>query len=53
MYRSTKEDHYYGPLNNEIYTSVEQRVAVLSRTGFAMNEGRTLVTLTNRLFPDK
>ena len=48
-----KRGHYYGPLNNEIYTSVEQRVAVLSRTGFAMNEGRTLVTLTNRLFPDK
>ena len=48
-----KRRRYYGSLNNENYTSVEQCVAVLSRTGFAMNEGRTFVILTNRLFPDK
>ena len=48
-----KRGHYYGPLNNEKFTSVEHCVAVLSRTGFTLYEGTTLVTLTNRLFPDK
>ena len=48
-----KRGHYYGFLNNEEYTSVEHFVAVLSRTGFALNLGTTSVTLTNRLFPDK
>ena len=48
-----KRGHYYGSLNNENYTSVEHFVAVLSRTGFAINKGATSVTLTNRLFPDK
>ena len=48
-----KRGHYYGSLNNEKYTSVEHFVAVLSRTGFSVNEGRTLVTLTKPLFPDK
>ena len=48
-----KRGHYYGFLDDEIFTSVEHCVAVLSRTGFAMNEGTTSVTLTNQLFPDK
>ena len=48
-----KIGHYYGSLDNEKYTSVEHYVAVLSRTGFAIYEGTTSVTLTNRLFPDK
>ena len=48
-----KRGHYYGSLNNENYTSVEHFVAVLSRTGFSLDEGATSVTLTNRLFPDK
>ena len=48
-----KRGHYYGPLNNEEYTSVEHCVADLSRTGFTVNGGTTSVTLTNRLFPDK
>ena len=48
-----KRGHYYGSLNNEKYTSVEQCVAVLSRTGFTVSEGATSFTLTNRLFPDK
>ena len=48
-----KRGHYYGSLNNEIFTSVEHCVAVLSRTGFSLDEGATTVTLTNRLFPDK
>ena len=48
-----KRGHYYGPLNNEKFTSVEHCVADISRTGFTMYEGTTLVTLTNRLFPDK
>ena len=43
--------HYYGFLDDEEYTSVEQFVAVLSRTGITVND-RT-ITLTNRLFPDK
>ena len=47
-----KRGHYYGSLNNEIFTSIEHLVAFLS-TGFTMNERTTLVTLTNRLFPDK
>ena len=45
--------HYYGSLDNEKYTSVEHFVADLSRAGFTLNEGTTLVILTNRLFPDK
>ena len=48
-----KRGHYYGFLNYEEYTSVELCVAVLSRTGFVIDEGITLVSLTNRLFPDK
>ena len=48
-----KRGHYCGSLNNEKYTSVDQKVAQLSRTGFAFDEGTTLITLTNRLFPDK
>ena len=48
-----KRGHYYGSVNDEIFTSVEHCVAVLSRTGFTMNEGTTSVTLTNRLFPNK
>ena len=48
-----KRGHYYGPLNNEEFTSVDHFVAVLSRIGFALYEGTTSVTLTNRLFPDK
>ena len=48
-----KRENYYGPLNHEKYTSVEHCVAVLSRTGFAIDEGTTSVTLTNRLHPDK
>ena len=48
-----KRGHYYGSLNIEEYTSVEHCVADLSRTGFAIDKGTTLVTLTNRLFPDK
>ena len=48
-----KRGHYYGPLNNEKYTSVEHCIADLSRTGFTMRKGTTSVTLTNRLFPDK
>ena len=48
-----KRGHYYGVLNNENCTSVEQKVADLSRVGFTMYEGTTSVTLTNRLFPDK
>ena len=48
-----KRGHYYGSLYDEKYTSVEQKVADLSRTGFTMYKGTTLVTLTNRLFPDK
>ena len=48
-----KRGHYYGFLNNEKYTSVEHFVAVLSITGFTIDEGTTLVTLTNRLFLDK
>ena len=49
-----KRGHYYGFLNDDDnYTSVEHRVANLSRTGFTLHEGAPLVTLTNRLFPDK
>ena len=48
-----KRGHYYGPLNNEKYTSVELFVADFSRTGFSLDKGTTSVTLTNRLFPDK
>ena len=48
-----KRGHYYGPLNNEEYTSVEHCVADLSRTGITIDEETTSVTLTNRLFPDK
>ena len=48
-----KRGHYYGTLNNEKYTSVEHYVAVRSRIGVLLDEGATLVTLTNRLFPDK
>ena len=48
-----KRGHYYGSLNNEKCTSVEHYVAVLSRKGFAIDEGTTLVTLTDQLFPDK
>ena len=46
-----KRGHYYGPLKNQKYTSVEQCIAILSRTGFTI-EGIS-VTLTNQLFPDK
>ena len=48
-----KRGHCYGSLNNEIFTSVDHCVAVLSRTGFTIFEAKTSVTLTNRLFPDK
>ena len=48
-----KRGLHYGTLNYEEYTSVEKFVAVLSRTGFAIDEGATSVTLTNQLFPDK
>ena len=48
-----KRGHYYGPLNNEKYTSVEHCVAVLSRTGFIFYKGTVSVTLTNRLYLDK
>ena len=48
-----KRGHYYGFLDNEDRTSVEIFVADLSRTGFTMDKGTTLVTLTNQLFPDK
>ena len=48
-----KRGHYYGQLNNEKYASVEHYVAVRSRTGILLDEGSTLVTLTNCLFPDK
>ena len=48
-----KRGHYYGFLNNEGCTSVENFVAVLSRKVVTVNEGATSVTLTNRLFPDK
>ena len=47
-----KRGHYYGSLNNEKYTSVEQFVAVRLRTGIRFADN-TSVTLTNRLFPDK
>ena len=45
--------HYYGFLGDEKFQSVEQYVADLLRTGFTMNKGRTSVTLTNQLFPNK
>ena len=48
-----KRGHYYGSLDHEEYTSVEHYVAVSSRTGFTLDLGTTLVTLTNRLFSDK
>ena len=49
-----KRGHYYGFLNDdEEYTSVEHRVADLSRTGFTLDKGTTLVTLNIQLFPDK
>ena len=48
-----KRGHHYGFLDDENFTSVEQCVTALSRTGFTLHEGTTLVTLTNRLFPDK
>ena len=48
-----KRGHYYGSLNNEKYTSVEQNVASLVRTGFTLHGGITSVTLTNPLFPDE
>ena len=48
-----KRGHYYGPLNNEKYTSVDIFVAVLSRRGLTIKEGTTSVMLINRLFPDK
>ena len=48
-----KRELYYGSLNDEKYTSVEQCVAVLSRTAITIATGTTSVTLTNRLFPDK
>ena len=48
-----KRGHYYGSLKNEKYTSIEHCVAVLSRTGFTIDEGTTSVTLTNPLYPDK
>ena len=48
-----KRGHYYGFLDNENCISVDQKVADLSRRGFTLYEGTTLVTLTNRLFPDK
>ena len=47
-----KRGHCYGFLNDEKYISVQHFVAVLSRTGFSIEQG-TSVTLTNRLFPDK
>ena len=48
-----KRGHYYGFLNNEKYTSVKHFVAVVSKTEFTIDEGTTLVTLTNQLLPDK
>ena len=53
MQQSTKKGTIHGPINNEKYTSVEQFIAYLSRTGFIIDEGTTSVTLTNQLFPDK
>ena len=49
-----KRRHYYGfPNDEDEYTSVEHFVAVLSRTGFTVDEGTKLITLSNQLFPDK
>ena len=48
-----KRGHYYGFLNDEDCSSVEQFVADISRRGFTMLKGTTSVTLTNRLLPDK
>ena len=48
-----KRGLHYGSLYNEKYTSVEQYVAVLSRTEFTVTKAARSVTLTNRLFPDK
>ena len=48
-----KRGLYYGSFNNEIFTSVDNCVAVLVRTGILLDEGATSVTLTNQLFPDK
>ena len=48
-----KRGHYYGFLDNENCISVDQKVADLSRRGFTLYEGTTLVTLTNQLIPDK
>ena len=47
-----KRGHYYGILGKEKYTSVEQFVAVRSRTGIRFSDN-TSVTLTNRLLPDE
>ena len=47
-----KKGHYYGPLNDEKYTTVQHIIAVLV-TGFKIDKGTTSVTLTNQLFPDK
>ena len=48
-----KRGHYYGFYDDEKYKSVEHFVVDAIRKGFKTDEGRTLVTLTNRLFPDK
>ena len=48
-----KRGHYYGFLNNEVFTSVDKFVTELSRRGLSMNEAGISVALTNRLFPDK
>ena len=48
-----KRGHYYGFPSDEIFTSVEQFVAVCLRKGFNMNKGTLSVKLTNQLFPDK
>ena len=48
-----KRGHYYGSLDVEKYASVERCVAILVGTGFTLDNGRTLVTLTNRLFPEQ
>ena len=48
-----KRGHFYGFLDNEVFTSVDKFVAELSRRGLSIDEAGTPVALTNRLFPDK
>ena len=51
-----KRGHYYGFFDDEDdnnYTSVYHIIAEHSRTGLTLGKEVMLVTLTNRLFPDK